>query len=226
MADCLIGLGSNIGDRAGQFDEAVRHICHAPDVSLQGSSHYHETSPIGGPSGQDPFLNAVIRVVTSLSPEQLLVRLNQVERQLGRERIERWGPRTIDIDLLLYDSQVLETADLQIPHRRMATRRFVLEPACEVGPEMIHGPTGWTLQKLLSRLDESPRYVAVCCADGRRSTQLVMTAAAQMNATALRMGGNNEPPPVLQGSSPQAALRCAPRLTCRTPRAANKHAQT
>ncbi|MGM0486423.1 MAG: 2-amino-4-hydroxy-6-hydroxymethyldihydropteridine diphosphokinase [Planctomycetota bacterium] len=154
MADCLIGLGSNIGDRVVQLDQAIHRFCGASHVTLRGISRYQETLPVGGPPGQGPFLNAVIRITTDLLPLQLLARAQQVERELGRQRLERWGPRSIDIDVLLYDLLVMTTEELIIPHPRMAARRFVLEPACEVGADMIHPSTGWTVARLRARLDQ------------------------------------------------------------------------
>ncbi len=117
--------------------------------------------------------------------------LRQVESELGRRRLERWGPRAIDLDLLLYDRLILQTTHLVIPHPRMAFRRFVLEPACEVAAEMIHAPTGWSVEQLLKRLDSSPCYVAVCCADERRSRELAASAAPELPATLISVTSNS-----------------------------------
>ena len=94
--------------------------------------------PIGGPAGQEPFLNAAALLETSLPPAELLARLQRIELHLGRTRETRWAARTLDLDLLLYDNLVLNTPYLTLPHPRMAFRRFVLEPAAEVAPEMAH----------------------------------------------------------------------------------------
>ncbi len=197
MADCLIGLGSNIGDRAAQLDQATQRICEHPGITLQGTSRYYETAPVGGPADQDSFLNAAIRITTSLPPEHLFARIREVEHELGRQRLERWGPRSIDLDLLLYDQLIQQTPHLVLPHPRMAIRRFVLEPACEVAAELIHGPTGWSIQHLLARLDRTPCYVAVCCADASKSRALVTTVARDLPVT-----------PVTATAPPTAAPSC------------------
>ena len=108
MVDCLLGLGSNVGDRTAQLDAAVQLICGHPQIRCVGTSRYHATRPVGGPSGQDAFLNAALRIRTTLAVDELFVVLQDVEQRLGRRRLERWGPRTIDIDILLYG---LETVD-------------------------------------------------------------------------------------------------------------------
>lgn len=185
MADCLIGLGSNMGDRAGQLDQAIQLFCHSSRIVLQGASSYHETPPIGGPVGQASFLNAVIRVDTDWSPGELLAQARHVERELGRERLQGWGPRSIDVDLLLYNHLAMATEELEIPHPRMAVRRFVLDPAIEVGADMIHPPTGWTVQQLRNRLDRLPHYVAMCSAHASWCTTLVAAATQQIGGTAL-----------------------------------------
>ena len=177
MAECLIGLGSNLGDRTKQLEQACQLLCGHPQIDCVSCSSFHPTPPIGGPAGQDPFLNAALRVTTSLSPEQLLGAAREVERQMGRERRARWGPRAIDIDLLLYDQRVVETDELVLPHPRMAVRRFVLAPACEVASQMVHPSTGWNVARLLERLDEPPRYVAIAGTDSLRTMNLAATAA-------------------------------------------------
>ena len=97
-----------------------------------------ETAPVGGPP-QDPYLNTVIEVDTSRSPRELLAALKAIERQLGRVASgERWGPRPIDLDVLLYDDRIVEEPDLKIPHERMHERRFVLEPLLQLAPELVH----------------------------------------------------------------------------------------
>ena len=116
---------------------------------------------MGGPGGQPAYLNAAAVLQTSLSPQALLAELQKAEADLGRQRSEHWGPRTIDLDLLLYDNLTLADPDLVIPHPRMAWRRFVLEPAAEVAPEMLHPGTGWTIARLLEHLNQTPWYLAI-----------------------------------------------------------------
>jgi 2-amino-4-hydroxy-6-hydroxymethyldihydropteridine diphosphokinase len=185
MADCLIGLGSNLGDRGAQLDQACRLLCGHPQIQLRACSTFRATRPIGGPGGQEAFLNAALRITTSLPPEQLLLVVRDVEQQLGRERHERWGPRVIDVDVLLYDQQVVDTDELTLPHPRMAVRRFVLGPACEVAAEMIHPTTGWSIARLLQRLDELPRYVAIAGTDPAQTAHLAVTVAQRAGAHVL-----------------------------------------
>ncbi|MFC6232803.1 2-amino-4-hydroxy-6-hydroxymethyldihydropteridine diphosphokinase [Paenibacillus allorhizosphaerae] len=126
-----IGLGSNIGDREHYLHEAARLLEEHPEVRVTGKSGWYETDPVGFVE-QDPFLNMVIRVETTLTAERLFERMLQVEQLLGRKREIRWGPRTIDLDLLLYGDVVQDRPDLILPHPRMLERAFVLVPLIEV----------------------------------------------------------------------------------------------
>jgi 2-amino-4-hydroxy-6-hydroxymethyldihydropteridine diphosphokinase len=165
MADCLLGLGSNLGDRANHLVHAVDQLSREARIELVAMSDYVSTEPVGGPAQQGSYLNAAVRLRTSLSPGQLLDAARRVEHSLGRQRLERWGPRVIDIDVLLYDREIIETDALIVPHPRMAVRRFVLEPACQVAAEMLHPTTGWTLAALRAHLDVPPFYVALAGID-------------------------------------------------------------
>lgn len=161
MADCLIALGANLGDRANTLDAALAMIAEHPQLRLLGRSRFVETTAVGGPAGQQPFLNAAARLQTSLEPHGVWALLVDVEQRLGRVRDVRWGPRTLDLDLLLYDDAVLRSPQLEVPHPRMAFRRFVLAPAAEVAGEMRHPTVGWTIDELLAHLDTRPDYVAL-----------------------------------------------------------------
>src|SRR5262245_41449842 len=135
MTTAYIGLGSNLGDRQGYLDRAIQALQNHADIEVTQISSYYETEPIGGPPDQPDLLNPLIETETNLSPQELLDALRDIERDLGRVRRERYGPRTIDLDLLLYGDQVLNQPDLTIPHPRMHERGFVLEPLTEIAPQ-------------------------------------------------------------------------------------------
>lgn len=127
-----IGLGSNLGDRRAHLEAALKALGAIGRVASR--SGIYETAPVGGPE-QGPYLNAVVVLETELAPIDLLARLREIERSRGREHRERWGPRTLDLDVLLYDRDQVDVAGLTIPHPRMADRRFVLEPLLEAWPD-------------------------------------------------------------------------------------------
>lgn len=137
MALAYIGLGSNLGDREGHLNEAVRRLRQLPGTTVLRVSRFHETDPIGGPV-QGKFLNAALALETTLSPQPLLAELQRIETALGRTREVHWGPRTIDLDILLYDDLVLDTPTLRVPHPLMHKRLFVLAPLAEIAPEAMH----------------------------------------------------------------------------------------
>ena len=182
MPSCLIGLGSNLGDRRKTLDRAVAQLAQHPRITIAAKSRWHETPPIGGPDQQSSFLNGAVVVETSLVPQAVLAVLHRIETDLGRRRTERWGPRTVDLDLLLYDQQVMSTPSLVLPHPRMAWRRFVLEPAAEVAAEMVHPPTGWTVARLLDHLRTAVPYVAITGSIGAGKTHLAEQLAGQISA--------------------------------------------
>jgi 2-amino-4-hydroxy-6-hydroxymethyldihydropteridine diphosphokinase len=161
MATILIALGSNQGDRHGQIAKALQVLKESDGLSSIRPSRLYETAPVGGPAGQDAFLNAVATAETSLSPHQTLDLLQEIEQRLGRVRHETWGPRTIDLDLLLHGDEVVESDRLTLPHPRMAFRRFVLEPAQDVAADMRHPLTGWTLAEHWRHLEQSLPLVAI-----------------------------------------------------------------
>jgi 2-amino-4-hydroxy-6-hydroxymethyldihydropteridine diphosphokinase len=161
MGTALIGLGSNLGDRAAALGKAIELLKTEPLIRVEAVSSFRPSKPAGGPEGQGEFLNAAARLETSLSPEELLGRLLAIEDHLFRIRTERWGPRVIDLDLLLYDRVEIKTPALELPHPRMCYRRFVLEPAAEIAAEMVWPVNGWSVEKLLQNLDTSARYLAI-----------------------------------------------------------------
>ncbi len=160
MASALIALGSNLGDRQRILDDAVAALALQPNIVVLGTSRWHATRPVGGPADQTEFLNGAMLLGTSLSPQQLHAVLQQIELSAGRTRGDRWAPRTLDIDLLLYDRLIIDTPDLVVPHPRMSFRRFVLEPAAEIAGWMVHPSIGWTIKQLHDHLPTGPCYLA------------------------------------------------------------------
>lgn len=131
-AVCYLGIGSNLGDRRRNIRMAIKKINALEDTKVIRSSRLMETAPLGGPAGQRSFLNAVVKIKTGITPFQLLRELKQIEKELGRKRTLRFGPRTIDLDILFYQDRVIHTKTLHIPHPRMFEREFVLKPLSEV----------------------------------------------------------------------------------------------
>ena len=136
MTQIFLGLGSNLGKREDYIRSAVAALA-ANNIKIEIISSLIETDPVGGPP-QGKFLNAVVRAQTTLSPEELLTCLQSIEKKLGRVRTVPNGPRTIDIDILLFDDLQVNLPHLQIPHPRMHERKFVLDPLTEIAPEMLH----------------------------------------------------------------------------------------
>jgi 2-amino-4-hydroxy-6-hydroxymethyldihydropteridine diphosphokinase len=152
MMQAFLGLGSNLGDRAQNLQRAVDLLNAEAGVRVVGASSVWETDPVGGPS-QPNYLNAAVRVETDLTPLELLLACQRTEATLGRVRDVRWGPRTIDVDVLLIDALVVDDPALTVPHPRMAERSFVLLPLLELDPdaslpdgtrlrERLHAETG------------------------------------------------------------------------------------
>jgi 2-amino-4-hydroxy-6-hydroxymethyldihydropteridine diphosphokinase len=151
-----IALGSNLGDRQGTLERAIAALGRTRGVVVKKVSSFHETEPVGGPPGQGPFLNAAAVLETTFDPFDLLHVLQEVEERFGRTRTVHWGERTLDLDLLLFDDQIVTTAELAIPHPRMATRRFVLEPLAEIAPDAVDPVSRRTIAALLAALEGTP----------------------------------------------------------------------
>ena len=139
MTQAFLALGSNLGDRASNLQSAIDGLARAPGTRVVAISRVYETAPVGGPE-QGPYLNAVVEVATDLDPHALLTVGQQLERAAQRVRGERWGPRTLDVDVLLYDDLEIDTDDLVVPHPRMWERAFVLVPLRDVAPDLVNDP--------------------------------------------------------------------------------------
>lgn len=151
MATAYLGLGTNLGDRRANLHAAADAVVATPGVRGAELSPIYETAPVGGPAGQGDYLNAAMRIDTDLPPRDLLDTLLRIEQSLGRERRERWGPRVIDLDLLLYDDLSIDEPGLTLPHPRMHERAFVLRPLADLAPDLVHPVLGQTTVELLSK---------------------------------------------------------------------------
>ena len=167
-----IGLGSNLGDRRDYLDRALRALDEHGAIEVGKVSSYRDTEPVGGPPGQGAYLNAAAELRTDLSADDLLKVLLQVEQTLGRVRSERHGPRTIDLDLLLYGDLIVEHPWLIVPHPLMHERLFVLEPLVEIAPQVVHPVFECSLRDLLWKLQLNP-------AQERADARAVVGAAAE-----------------------------------------------
>ena len=144
LSKVVYSIGSNLGDRLANLQGAIDALSDTPDVMVVGVSSVYETQPVGGPEDSPAFLNLVLVAETTLEPRTLLERAHAVEDAYGRDRsVARWGPRTLDVDLILVGKKVVDQPDLQLPHPRAAERGFVLVPWAEVDPAGTlpgHGP--------------------------------------------------------------------------------------
>jgi 2-amino-4-hydroxy-6-hydroxymethyldihydropteridine diphosphokinase len=138
MPDVLIALGGNVGDVRATFQKAISNICGMTQAALVARSSDYSTPPWGN-KAQDPFVNACIRIDTSLDPHALLFTLHKIEKKFGRDRAyeRHWGPRTLDLDLIAYDDVKIDRPELTLPHPRLFERAFVLVPLAEIAPERI-----------------------------------------------------------------------------------------
>jgi 2-amino-4-hydroxy-6-hydroxymethyldihydropteridine diphosphokinase len=151
VTSCAIGLGSNLGDSRGLLDLAIKSLADHPQIEVMQVAGYYSTKPIGPP--QPDYLNSAVTIATSLSPWELLVVLQSIENNSGRERQVHWGARTLDLDLLLYGCWYINTPSLQVPHPYMADRGFVLVPLAEIAGDWWCGRK--SVQDLWSVVDRA-----------------------------------------------------------------------
>ena len=146
-----IAIGGNLGDRRAYLQAGIKEVAALPGTRLAAISHTYETQAVG-PVAQPDFLNAVLAIETALAPAPLLAALLAIEKKHQRQRRIHWGPRTLDLDLLLYGERTINSADLTLPHPRMHERRFVLVPLCEIAPRLSHPITGRPFAAYLAAL--------------------------------------------------------------------------
>lgn len=156
MTKAIIALGTNIEPREKYFIQALEMLTEHVDITILNTSSIYETDPVGY-EDQPDFLNMVIEVDTALKPMELLRYLQSIEERLGRERMIRFGPRTIDLDILLYNQENIKMEHLEVPHPRMHERAFVLVPLAEIAPEHVVPGIGRTVQELFDDLPEDDK---------------------------------------------------------------------
>lgn len=152
----FIGIGSNIGDRRAHINAGIEALDEDFGIDLVSVSRVRETQPVGPVPGQGTYLNAAVHIRTELAPGDLLAALLDIERANGRDRSAeaRWGPRTLDLDLLIFGERVVDEPGLSVPHPRLTERRFVLEPLADLAPDLTVPGTGLTVAEHLAALIE------------------------------------------------------------------------
>lgn len=183
----FIGIGTNLGDRAANYREAIQRIALLPQTRIVRQSSIYETEPVGELKG--PFLNGAVEIETELAPEALMRRLLAIERLMGRKRARgerrpparsaKPQPRAIDLDLLFFDKEVIASGAVEVPHPRLHERRFVLAPMAELAPALIHPKLNVSISELLAAL-KSPQRVTLARAD------ILRAPAPQKKASASR----------------------------------------
>lgn len=184
-----IGLGGNAGDRQGNINQVLAAFEACPSVLSVRASSFYETTALG-PVDQPLFLNGVVEIQTSFSHRQLFEWLQKTEQNLGRQKAEHWGPRTIDLDLLLYDDAIIHEPDLTIPHSQLHLRSFVLKGLCELCPNGVHPALERTFSKLAKRLgggdywlnSEKPRLISIAGNIGVGKTTLAAGLVERLGA--------------------------------------------
>jgi 2-amino-4-hydroxy-6-hydroxymethyldihydropteridine diphosphokinase len=151
LKSSAIALGSNIGDSQAILEAAIKKLAQTPGIQLEAKSSWYKTKAVGPP--QPDYLNGCVVLRVEMQPQLLLETLLAIEQQFGRIRRQRWGPRSLDLDLLLYDDLILDTPTLQIPHPRMRERAFVLVPLAEIAPDWVEPVSGRVIKDLAQEVD-------------------------------------------------------------------------
>jgi 2-amino-4-hydroxy-6-hydroxymethyldihydropteridine diphosphokinase len=150
----FIALGTNLGNREENIKKAILKVGELPQTLIAATSSIIDTKPIGK-TNQPDFLNCVIKIKTSFTPEELLYELQKIEKEMGRIRKEKWGPRIIDLDILFFNDNIIETEKLTIPHPEILNRKFVLQLMNEIAPEFVHPIEKKTIEQLYAELNRS-----------------------------------------------------------------------
>ena len=157
-ARAFIGAGANLGEPVRQIRQALDALQKSPGIKFLGASSLYRTQPVG-PVEQPPFINAVFALEAEIGPHDFLSLLLDIERNMGRVRKERWGPRVIDLDLLFFGEEIIEEPGLEVPHPRLHERRFVLAPLAEIAPGFVHPVLKKTVSELLAGLPAGDFWV-------------------------------------------------------------------
>ena len=207
-AQCLISFGSNLGDRHAVVADAARAVAKISNVHELQASRLFETPPIGGPTGQEPFLNAVAAFETEASARDVLESLQVIEKALGRERRQRWGARVIDLDVVLHGELVGGGTGVLVPHPRYTARQFVLKPACDVAGHYRDPRFGWTLSRLAEHIDQGVPSLALVGGDQAIREELCARLSDQFGVTTFAASPLAKPMKVL-GNAPMPVRRDA-----------------
>lgn len=155
----IISIGSNLNNRLENCQKGIDRLAGLEDIEITGSSRFYRTAPVDYEE-QDWFINAAIRIRTCLDPYKLLDHLKSIERDVGRKEIAvRFGPRILDMDIILYDSEVINSKGLVIPHPRMHKRAFVLQPLCDIDPDIVHPVLKKDMRCLLDNINDKDQKV-------------------------------------------------------------------
>lgn len=212
---CFVALGGNLGNVAETFETALGELVEEPDIRL-GQISRNFATPAVGPNAGGGFLNAAAELFTSLSPLELLARLQHIEANHGRTRTVHWGPRKLDLDLVLYGDRVIDLPELQVPHPACWYRRFVLDPMTEIAADVVHPVKRATFAELRSRLLPRPLPVGLTGGTAELRSQIAAQLATEVPQVAIHTDWHSgeEPPALLMwlGTGDDAVFQSLPLL--------------